>query len=311
MTSQAVENTIIQTQYRARSLVVHREIGLTVSVFLVHLLFNLLAVSEIVDVALARLIVSTLVVLVLPGYHFHVLLFPHRNDLSGLERIVLTLGTSIASAPLMAFILDSLPLTRIDTPSILLFQGLYIALLAIGSWLRRIRLPEDERFLLAIPMQMDVFHWLGQQAPVTRVLLVSLSLTFAAAATGLLLTLLLPGTSHQFTEFFVLGSEGQAENYPRDLRSSESIALILGVVNYEEHQQQYQIVVMHGNKVLTETAPFSIVHGERSVQAIRFSIDETGTGQPISFLLFRDGQQTPYRRLHLWMDTLSENSARS
>ena len=48
----------------------------------------------------------------------------------------------------------------------------------------------------------------------------------------------------QFTEFYILGVDGKAENYPKQAALGEPVELILGSVNREHVVTSYRVIKM-------------------------------------------------------------------
>ncbi|MBM4242032.1 MAG: DUF1616 domain-containing protein, partial [Euryarchaeota archaeon] len=92
-----------------------------------------------------RIILGLLLILFLPGYCLIAALFPRKGDLDGVERVALSFGLSIAITPLIGLLLNYTPF-GIRLEPILISLSVFTFLLAMVSYIRRLRLPEDERF---------------------------------------------------------------------------------------------------------------------------------------------------------------------
>ena len=96
-----------------------------------------------------RVLLGLLLVLFLPGYSLVAALFPRKDDLDGIERIALSFGLSIAVVPLLGLALNYTPLGSRLVP-VLLGLSLFTVLLAVVAGVRRVRMPEAERFVVAV-----------------------------------------------------------------------------------------------------------------------------------------------------------------
>ena len=94
-----------------------------------------------------RVLLGLLLVLFLPGYSLVAALFPRKDDLDGIERIALSFGLSIAVVPLIGLALNYTPL-GIRLVPVLLGLSLFTVLLAVVAGVRRMWVPEAERFVV-------------------------------------------------------------------------------------------------------------------------------------------------------------------
>ena len=86
--------------------------------------------------------------LFLPGYSLIATLFPRKDDLDAIERIALSFGLSIAVVPLLGLALNYTPF-GIRLSPILTVLSVFTISLAIGAYVRRSMIPEEERFVVA------------------------------------------------------------------------------------------------------------------------------------------------------------------
>ena len=105
-----------------------------------------------------RVVLGLLLVLFLPGYSLVAALFPRRDDLDGIERIALSFGLSIAVVPLIGLALNYTPF-GIRLVPVLLGLSLFTVLLAVVAGVRRVWMPEAERFVVAVD---GWGQWLGR-----------------------------------------------------------------------------------------------------------------------------------------------------
>ena len=96
------------------------------------------------------LVLLGLLVLFLPGYSLIAALFPRKDDLDCIEQIALRfLGSSIAVVPLLGLGLNYMQY-GIRLVPVLLGLSLFTVLLAVVAGVRRVWLPEAERFVVAV-----------------------------------------------------------------------------------------------------------------------------------------------------------------
>ena len=111
-----------------------------------------------------------------------------------------------------------------------------------------------------------------------------------------------PKASESFTEFYILGTEGKAADYPEKLAMGEEGTVIVGIINREHEPVTYRIeVVIEGDKN-NEAGPVELEHDEKWEGIVAFTPNEPGEDQKVVFLLYKQGQTDVYRSLHLWVD---------
>ena len=85
--------------------------------------------------------------LFLPGYSLIAALFPRKDDLDGIERVALSFGLSIAIVPLLGLALNYTPF-GIRLLPVLIVLSVFTISLAMGAYVRRSMIPEEDRFII-------------------------------------------------------------------------------------------------------------------------------------------------------------------
>lgn len=111
---------------------------------------NILAALLIIVVAFSlsnvvRIVLGLPFLLFFPGYTLILALFPKKEGIGGIERVALSFGLSIAVVPLIGLILNYMP-WGITLQSVLYSIATFTLTMSTIGWLRRKRLPEQERF---------------------------------------------------------------------------------------------------------------------------------------------------------------------
>ena len=106
----------------------------------------------------------------------------------------------------------------------------------------------------------------------------------------------------RFTEFYLLNSEGKAENYPCVLTVGKEGRVIVGIVNREHKPVLYRVEITIAEDKISEIAPVVLNHEQKVQQEIRFVPIRAGFDQKVEFLLYKGESAEPYQRLHLWID---------
>ena len=245
-----------------------------------------------------RLLLGLLFVLFVPGYTLQAALFPRRDDLDGPERLALSFGLSIAIIPPIALVLDKLP-WGIRLWPIVAVEGSFIALCSLTAWVRRRQLPREERFSWVV--EVDLKGWWAVQDRTSRVLYGILALALATASISALAIVILPKPGERFTEFYILGPEGLAENYPREAIVGQPLTVTVGITNREGAPAEYRVEVHNGQHLIGEAGPVYLEPGETDERPVTFKPTEVGDDVKVMFLLYRDGGDKPYRSLRLWL----------
>lgn len=167
-------------------------------------------------------------VLFFPGYVLIAALFPKKDDLDGIERVALSFGLSIAVAPLIGLGLNYTPWGIRLTP-ILLSLIIFILLMGSISFFRRDKLPQEDRFCPTFEFEVPLWQ---EQPILDRVLSIALVIAILFAVGSICYVVAMPKVGEQFTEFYILGTDGKAEGYPRELEEGEKGEVIVGVVNH-------------------------------------------------------------------------------
>lgn len=114
-----------------------------------------------------------------------------------------------------------------------------------------------------------------------------------------------------FTEFYLLGSEGKAGDYPTQLRAGKPAAITLGIVNREGAEMVYRVAatvdgqpasLLLDDAEVAEVGPIALGHKEQWEQQISFASQKVGPDQKVEFLLLAEGRTAPYLSTYLWVD---------
>lgn len=263
-----------------------------------------LVLLAILGEGLVRIALGLVFVLFFPGYTLMAALFSKRGDLDGVERLALSFGLSIPVVILIVLILNYTP-WGIRLYPILFSLLLFIVIMAGVAWYRRRRLPSEQRFELQLRPRLSLLsHSWSRLSGWDRVLSGLLVLAIIGAIGTLVYLVQIPQTGETFTEFYLLGPEGEAENYPSVLGLGEEATVILGIVNREHQATDYNIEVTINGERVEEVGPITLAHEEEWEQEVKFSPTKIGEDQEVKFLLYKVPGEEPYHELHLWIDVV-------
>jgi uncharacterized membrane protein len=192
-----------------------------------------------------RIIIALPMILFIPGYLVVFALFPSKKTEKGIddvERIALSLGLSIAIVPLIGLILNytvwGIKLLPIVFSLVLLI--FIVGGIAIYRWLRT---PLEGRYRLNIKVSLP-----KQETKVDKMLTTVLLICIIIAASLVIFIILTPKQGEHFTEFYVLGPNHLASDYPTNLTLGKNATVILGIINHEYTPINYTIEVWLSNQ---------------------------------------------------------------
>ena len=135
-----------------------------------------------------------------------------------------------------------------------------------------------------------------------KVLSVGLIVAIVAALACLGYVIANPKQGEKFTEIYILGQGGKAENYPRELAVGEEAKVILGIVNHEYQPTSYRVETRIPEARTGDIHIGTLAHEEKWESAVSFAPEEAGENQKVEFWLYKDDEAEPHLKLHLYID---------
>jgi len=246
----------------------------------------------------ARVALGLPFVLVLPGYVLVAAIFPGRDDMDFLERIALGTGLSAAIVPLLGLALNYSPWGIRPHPIVVSVMLFTVTVAAVAAVRRRL-LPREQAFRPALAV-----HWarLFPANAFARALAAIAALALVALTAAAAYLIVPSRGGEAYTEFYLLDPSGRAAAYPGALALGQSARLMLGVTNHEGQDATYQIVAKIDGAIARSVPDLRLEDGDRWEQEVAVAPSRAGDGQKLEYLLYREGDSEPYRRLHLWLD---------
>ncbi|MCK9441063.1 MAG: DUF1616 domain-containing protein [Methanothrix sp.] len=296
---------------------------IAVIVALATLLFTLTPLS----ILPVRIPLGLVMVLFVPGYTLIAALFPKKADLEGIERTALAFGLSIAVVPLIGLALNYTPWGIRLTP-VVVSLAIFTIAMAVAAYWRRMNLPAPERF--SIQFRETINSWkteilADEKSRLDKALTVILIVTIFLSIAALVYVIVTPKQGEKFTEFYILGPDGKAYDYPTSVLAGNESTVIVGVVNHEYSIVNYTMSISLNNTPVNNTTSkdnfrddfsfiypilsmnLTLLHNETWEKPVTYVLNHTGEGQKLEFLLYKEGNFTsPYRDLHLWVN-VSQN----
>ena len=252
--------------------------------------------------SIIRTILGLPLVLFIPGYVLITALFPKKDDLDSIERLALSFGLSIATVPLLGLLLNFTFGIRLIP--ILVTLCIYTIVLIFITIYRRKQLPEDSRFEVPFYKIYETIKTeVGNQNRTDKILTGVLILSIILAIGTLIYVIYTPKIGERFTEFYILGPDGKADNYPTNLKSDSPSNITVGIVNHEFSPINYTLQI-DLDKDRLKSEEVELGHNETWERNITFFPNKKGTDMKLEFLLFKENNfSSSYRDLHLWVNS--------
>ncbi len=248
-----------------------------------------------------RTILGILLVLWIPGYSLIAALFPKSGDLDGVERAALSFGLSIAVTPLIGLGLNYTPWgIRLDP--ILISLTIFTIVMCVIAYQRRRSLPEEEKYFVNFgEFTEKIRESFRSESQTEKILSIILIISIILAISTTVYIIVKPKQGEKFTEFYILGPEGKASNYPTNLTSGDKGHVIIGLVNHEYATTEYELLVKVENRTLKNDTVI-LKNGEKKEIPFNFTAGSSGH-RKMSFLIYKlPDKEKAYRSLHLWLN---------
>ena len=135
-----------------------------------------------------------------------------------------------------------------------------------------------------------------------RVLSIILVIIIMGALGALGYIIATPKVGEKFTEFYILGLEVKATDYPKELRVGEEGRAIVGIINREHATVSYWVEVKIDGVKNNQVQTITLEYDEKWEEIVSFTPDRAGDNQKVEFLLYKSGEGEPYLKLHLWVN---------
>lgn len=262
----------------------------------------------ILNETIIRSALGLAMVLFVPGYSLIAALFPGKSDIDNIERTALSFGLSIAVTPLIGLGLNYTPWgIRLD-PIVVCLTIFTVACVLVANK-RRHELASDERFSVDFANALSQLRkeaFAGDSTRLDKALTVILIASIILSIATVAYVVAVPKTGEKFTEFYLLGPNGKADNYPLSFNLGDQKPVIVGVANHEYRTVTYNLVVQLNDSVNVSTIytdQLTVADNQTVEKPVNVKPDRAGTNMNMEFLLYADGNMTaPYRECHLWVN---------
>ncbi|MCP3683592.1 MAG: DUF1616 domain-containing protein [bacterium] len=193
-----------------------------------------------IDIQALRIILGMPFLLFFPGYALVAALYPNKTEITGFERFAFSVGLSIAIVPLTGLILNHT--WEIDILPILVALTTFIAIMSGTGWYRRRGIPDDEKLDISFNLVLPWGRCLD------KILTFAIAVALVGTIVVFVYVITTPKEAEKYTEFYLLGLEGNTDLYPREivLNQNGEISLVryLDAVRHETFLWRYTDAVV-------------------------------------------------------------------
>jgi uncharacterized membrane protein len=274
-----------------------------------------------------RMVLVLPALLFIPGYCLIAALFPKDDDIGLGERIMLSIGLSIVVVPLIGLGLNFTPWgIRLD-PFVISITFFTYTMILLAYYQRAI-LPIEERFsipffTIAGRIRQEILP--REEKGVDRFLSVIIVIVFLIAILTTVYVIIIPKEGERFTEFYILGENRTAADFPGRIIAGQNYPMFIGVGNHEYRDMTYRIETWwirtefdtgtNTSRIIAmepaDYLSFTLADNESTIIPYNLSVREKGYDL-VEFLLFNeavpsrevngsDRIRVSYRSVHLWV----------
>lgn len=249
-----------------------------------------------------RTILAIPIVLFIPGYLLVTALFPMKDDLDIIGRIVLSFGLSIAIIPILGLLLNFT--FGIELVPVFITLCIYVIIFTSITAYRRKILSEEVQFSVQFHRIYCIINdWLKPKNSIDSILTIILIFMTVLSVGTVYYTITYPKIGETFTEFYITDPLVETSGYSTSLKLNSSTNWSVYVVNHEYAHIKYTLQVVLDKNILV-SRQLTLDHNQKWEKNITMIPNKEGTNQKLEFLLFKDDNfTTPYRSLHLWINT--------
>ena len=261
------------------------------------------------NASILRLVFGYAIIWFVPGYTLLAALFPRKDDITNLERLVFSITLSILVVALVGLFLNYTQWGVVLEQVVASLVG-FIGVCVAAAYVRRMQLSPRDRFYVRLNRQAAAESFgagsftSGRDAHLNKRLTIALVAVMIASMLVLTYVIVAPKEGAEYTEFYILNSEGTAEKYPSQLRLNVPSSVIVGIANHEQQDVQYDLRVQLSNgtqQSIIYSKHLALADNQKLEQLIELKPDRVGSDMELRFLLYRAGATAPYQECHLWV----------
>jgi len=230
-------------------------------------------------------------------------IFPSREDLSNIERLALSFGSSIAVVAIVGLIANFSP-WGVRLYPILISIIAVIVITSAVSYFRQRKLPADK--VLYISIKANLPAWAGMNR-LNRGLFITLIVAIVVALGIVGYTTAVPRQGEKFTEFYILGTDNNISSLPYKVLPGEPVDMVVHVINHEHEPTSYRVRITLDDIEQNELNIGPLDHDEKCEELISILPTAVGNRQKVNFYLYKNNEDKPLfdNPLYLYLDVVT------
>jgi|GEM_PF-6515318 uncharacterized membrane protein len=235
-----------------------------------------------------QIIVGLLFALIVPGNALTLAVFPGNQQLNWQRRLPLSIAFSVALAVPLGLILSETPWGLHGAPFVGILALISLVILAIGWW------RYDPLADVAAANTQPLALYFSNRRDQVLAGIVALLIVGTAIWAGVGISRASAGPAQTFTAFFLTNAR-----QPIATSAGSKVDTIgVGVTNHEGRLMEYRLVTTVNGTPSGSSMTITLANGATWRGVLTFPAPAAGE---VQCLLFRSGDQMPYRTLHIWL----------
>jgi uncharacterized membrane protein len=129
-----------------------------------------------------------------------------------------------------------------------------------------------------------------------KIVTITLTILIVAAVCATIYIVVNPAPNEKFTEFYILGENGTAGDYPINMTAGQTGNVTAGIVNHESADTSYKLVITSNNNTVFEE---NVTLKNNEPVQIPYTFKATKSGE-LKFLLYKlPDENNVYRSLNI------------
>jgi uncharacterized membrane protein len=250
------------------------------------------------------------------------------KGINPIERVALSLALSVAIVGLLSLALNYTP-WGIQLTSGLITVSSFIFIMSVIAQFRQAMSPDRLRIFTDWDVKKPEWKVSAGNKTITLILVVAV----LVAGGVLAYKVAVPDVASGFSEFYILGENGKADNYPVyfGISNNQVVSIQYGhqttrkeggpgtitmvIINREKQNTTYSVAatindqpmaIYFSGQPLTRIEQIKLAEDEKWQQEIGFMPQHSGDNQKVEFLLYKDGEAQPENTLQIWVNVKEE-----
>lgn len=276
----------------------HLELDLIAIVVLTSLL---VAVVLTLQVPFLREVLGLIFIFFVPGYVLVAASFTRQDSVGKTTYLALSLVLSITVAVFIGLILSVSP-WGFTLNSFLIAMSVFVLVISGVAWFRRHRNnQQDESVAKSSAFSPGAVQSFRAGGRGYRSLVIFLLCAILGGLGSVCYILARPVPVEPFSEFYVLGTGGKAEGYPRELDVGEEGWVIVGIVSHEHREKRYHIRIEASGTQLYDLPDITLEPGEKWEKEVSLALQQAGRNLKVEFFLYTDAG-VPDETRYVWVN---------